>query len=380
MATPTGGISLFTRLCTHLRKHAPEIKSLTLLTEDPAPVAEDVEVIFMKPRVAGIFPALGMPLRNIDYWWYIRKLQQQRPIDVVLFTNTIFGIMTAALLRPELTTVGMVNDSQGVRPAGIKNSAVYHRLRGRMFGMLERLSLMVHDSVLVNSEYLRDVMRKTYGYQGNNLHLLYKSVDVEAIPFRIRPIHPGRRVSVLFVKSDPVGGGMDRLLAALSVVTTVTVSLTIVGPGQDHQKWIRHLNLGGIPLRFTGRLDPRGVSELMQECDLLCVPSYQEALGVANLEALAHGLPVVYVPVDGVPEVMQNGRHGWEATDGTPIAIARAIEDCVSNEEKRTRKSEQGRTYVERHFAKEVMLKRLAELLSGSRSAAVADTLENYHP
>ena len=64
---------------------------------------------------------------------------------------------------------------------------------------------------------------------------------------------------------------------------------------------------------------------VLQSLDLFVLPTHQEALGTAFIEAGAMGLPVVATNVDGVPEVVVDGETGVLVPPRDPAALAAAI-------------------------------------------------------
>jgi len=78
-------------------------------------------------------------------------------------------------------------------------------------------------------------------------------------------------------------------------------------------------------VRFLGRLD--SVVDLLQATDLFLLPSQTESFGLAALEAMACGAPVVATRVGGIPEVVVDGQTGILELPGSVEAMARrAIE------------------------------------------------------
>ena len=77
------------------------------------------------------------------------------------------------------------------------------------------------------------------------------------------------------------------------------------------------------------------------------MPSHKEALGVANMEALASGLPVISTNVGGIPEVLDQGKCGWLVEPGDSKELAKAITECIKNNELRIQKSTHGYQYVQ---------------------------------
>ncbi|MCU1337148.1 MAG: hypothetical protein JWO19_2729 [Bryobacterales bacterium] len=67
--------------------------------------------------------------------------------------------------------------------------------------------------------------------------------------------------------------------------------------------------------------------------DLFIMPSRSEAWGLATLEAMAHGVPVIASDAGGLPEIVESGNGGWLVPAGDPAALARAITAAASSPE-----------------------------------------------
>jgi glycosyltransferase involved in cell wall biosynthesis len=68
--------------------------------------------------------------------------------------------------------------------------------------------------------------------------------------------------------------------------------------------------------------------------DVFIMPSRSEAWGLAALEAMAHGVPVIASDVGGLPELVEDGNGGWLVRPGDPSALARAITYAAANPER----------------------------------------------
>ena len=65
--------------------------------------------------------------------------------------------------------------------------------------------------------------------------------------------------------------------------------------------------------------------------DVFIMPSRSEAWGMAALEAMAHGVPVIASDVGGLPEIVEPDNGGWLVPPGDPAALARAIVEVAAS-------------------------------------------------
>ncbi|MBX5489775.1 MAG: glycosyltransferase family 4 protein [Chloroflexi bacterium] len=70
---------------------------------------------------------------------------------------------------------------------------------------------------------------------------------------------------------------------------------------------------------------PEALPSLMRECALLVLPSLYEGFGMAFLEAMAVGLPVVGTPTGGMADLISPGRNGLLVPARAPAALAEAM-------------------------------------------------------
>src|SRR5262249_40365525 len=133
------------------------------------------------------------------------------------------------------------------------------------------------------------------------------------------PLMPRR--GVLFVGRLTPHKGVDRLLQALPC----DASARIVGstghdprlPERDYPSLLRHLTRGR-DVQFLGAADDDDLPLLYRSAEVLVLPSVErtcygrqlrvsELLGLAVLEAMASGTPVIASRLGGVPEIVRDG-------------------------------------------------------------------------
>lgn len=103
----------------------------------------------------------------------------------------------------------------------------------------------------------------------------------------------------------------------------VPATLLMVGDGPDREDAEQEARQEGVAadVRFLGRLDT--VANLLQATDLFILPSQTESFGLAALEAMACGAPVLASSAGGIPEVVDDGVSGILEPPGSVEAMAR---------------------------------------------------------
>jgi len=159
--------------------------------------------------------------------------------------------------------------------------------------------------------------------------------------------------------------GHDTLLRAQALLAERCIPLTmlIAGDGAERatfESLAHELRLGPEQVRFLGfRSD---VTELLAASDFFCLPSVTEGLPLSMLEAMAHRLPVIATPVGGIPELIEEGRHGLFVPVGDAQALAEAITRIASDPALRAAFGEAGYRHVEENFTFDTMTGRYEEL------------------
>jgi glycosyltransferase involved in cell wall biosynthesis len=94
---------------------------------------------------------------------------------------------------------------------------------------------------------------------------------------------------------------------------------------------------------------------LLWALDIFAMPSLQEGLGVAALEAMACGLPVIASSSGGLKDSVKDGITGMHVPAGDARALADAIARMAANAELRSTMGAAGRERVVLNFAMEAM-------------------------
>lgn len=142
--------------------------------------------------------------------------------------------------------------------------------------------------------------------------------------------HPSERL-LLYVGRLAPEKGIERLKAVLREVSGTR--LAIVGDGPARPSLERAFT--GTPTVFTGLLHGEDLAAAYASADAFLFPSTTETLGIAMLEALASGLPVVAARSGASGEVVSEGESGLFYEPSSPATLVAAVRRLCSDDDLR---------------------------------------------
>lgn len=116
------------------------------------------------------------------------------------------------------------------------------------------------------------------------------------------------------------------------------------------QCWADRLKLGGR-VCWHGALPSENVRKILSGCDVYLHPSVSESFGVAVVEAMALGLPVVASRVGGIPEIVEHEKTGFLLELDDIDGMADGIEKIWNSRELRMEMSVEARRQAVKKFS-----------------------------
>jgi glycosyltransferase involved in cell wall biosynthesis len=140
--------------------------------------------------------------------------------------------------------------------------------------------------------------------------------------------------------------------------------LLIVGDG-PLATTLRQQADGLRSVRFLGSRDDVGA--ILRSSDLFLLPSVNEGFGIAIIEAMAAGVPVISTSSGGIPEIIDHERNGLLVEPGDVDGLVEAIACMASSETLRQRLSRKAQDDVARRFTPAVYCDALRDLWFGEQ-------------
>jgi glycosyltransferase involved in cell wall biosynthesis len=138
--------------------------------------------------------------------------------------------------------------------------------------------------------------------------------------------------------------GIERLKAILSSVPETRLAIVGDGPARRDLEG----EFAGTRTVFAGQLLGEELAAAYASADVFLFPSLTETLGMAMLEALASGLPVLAARAGATHEVVDEGVSGLLYEPGVPAPLIEAVRTLVGDDELRRRLGREARVAAER--------------------------------
>lgn len=262
----------------------------------------------------------------------------------------LFSGRWGLLLQDELAHPCLFNVNRSVRArvrkpiAGIVHQLLCLQPRRKWLNALYRFFeagyLSTLDAFVFNSEETRRQVRRLIGQErphsvarpaGDRLGGLPSPDAITARAERAGPLE------LLFVGNLSPVKGLEQLLRALARMPMAGWRLAVVGDADMDHAYARRVRrlasrLGlSDRVAFLGRLEGDDLRAEFLRCHAFAMPFAHEGFGIAALEAMGFGLPVIGSTRGAVGEFVRHGENGWLAAPEDLSAVCRRIEAWMSD-------------------------------------------------
>lgn len=211
--------------------------------------------------------------------------------------------------------------------------------KDKTYAPVVTFSINESDTITAVSNNLRQETYKSFKIT-KEIEVIHNFVDVAR--FSKKPIDAFRKVIAPQGEKIIVHASNFRRVKRVHDVVEIfsrvrkqlPAKLLMVGDGPERpamEDLVRELNVFD-DVRFLGKQDQ--MEEILVVSDLFLLPSDYESFGLAALEAMAAGMPVISSNAGGLPEVNKEGITGFLANVGDVEKMGRCAIELLSDEEK----------------------------------------------
>lgn len=315
-------------------------------------------------------------------------LRQRQRYDLIYVSGFkalgLTGVMLGRLLRKRCILKADSNGEmsgaffdQGRSALGLGPDSTLFRI---FLTLRNRVLRRAHRFVAISSDIAEELRR--HGVPPDRIALVTNSVDTS----RFVPVDPAARAALRRKLGLPADHaivtytgrlvsykGLPLLLRVWQRVrqTRRDTTLLLVGSGgldvhnceAELREYVRaHQLQDGV--HFTG--DVGNVHEYLQASDLFVFPTEKEAFGIALIEAMACGLPVIATPTGGVKDIVVDGQNGLLVEAGSSDQLYRAIDRLLADAPLADALGGAARATVVSRYTREAVLRQYLELFAGS--------------
>jgi N-acetyl-alpha-D-glucosaminyl L-malate synthase BshA len=226
---------------------------------------------------------------------------------------------------------------------------------------LVRFSIENSDGVTAVSRFLKEKTLTNYSCE-KEIEVIPNFVDTELFKpnnncdFRKHLAPQGEKLLVHTSNFRTVKRVTDTIRIFEKVQKEIPAKLILVGDGPERsecERLCRQLELFD-KVKFLGKQD--GLVEILSSCDIFLIPSQSESFGLAALEAMACGLPVISSSVGGLPELVRHNETGFIAEIGDTDRMSKYALELLSNDKKYKMFSDNARDRAVKKFDKSIVV------------------------
>lgn len=209
--------------------------------------------------------------------------------------------------------------------------------KDKTYAPVVSFSINQSDAITAVSNNLKEETYANFKIE-KDIDVIYNFVDIDR--FKKKPIDAfkkaiapeGEKVILHASNFRKVKRIADVIYTFNQIKKTIPSKLLLVGDGPERpmaEELCRELGIFE-ETRFVGK--QQDMEEIYAIADLFLLPSEYESFGLAALEAMAAGAPVIATNTGGLPEIVTQGVNGYLSTVGDVTSMSKDAVKILSNE------------------------------------------------
>lgn len=322
--------------------------------------------VYKTPWMGGLLALVVRELEDaLAFYQRARQLHREEPFDLIEGTES--GMLLIALWMREVPLVIRMHGEHYTfhkytpdlpLTAGLRLSRLLQRAALRRARMLIAPSTAHANEIAAELRGSHPPIRVVPNLL--NTWPIDDRLDDNASTCALQVSIPKGAPIVLYVGRLERCKGIPILLAAAKQVIATLPSTRFVLAGASHptlsktalQQLIRDLGLHEHVL-LLGHVAWEQLKCWYQRAAICVLPSFYETFGLAALEAMAWGIPVVATKVGGIPEIIEHGQTGLLVRPGDTDALAKALVELLQDPQQRQSMGQMGYKRAHAVFSQE---------------------------
>ena len=225
------------------------------------------------------------------------------------------------------------------------------------FQPITSFSILRSQGVTTVSDFLKNETVRDFGVAADHIEVIPNFVDTDLYGPGKEPCHrdtlaePGEKILMHVSNFRPVKRIGDVVSVFAGVAARMPARLVMIGDGPERPRAIERAQALGVEDRVVFLGKHSAVEELLPCADLFLLPSESESFGLAALEAMASGAPVVVSNAGGLPEVVPHGEAGYLFEPGDVDGMTEGALEILSDPDRWKAFSEAGRAVAVERFS-----------------------------
>lgn len=314
-----------------LRGHSVHFISYAL----PMRLQKYVENVFFHEVELSSYPLFEFPLYTLALASKMLEVIEYENLDILhvhyAIPHAVSAYLVKQILKKSSKRINLITTLHGtdITLVGLEPS----------FLPLVKFGIEESCGVTAVSNFLKDKTAVNYNIN-KNIDVIYNFVDTNYykptgnVQLRAGIAPKGEKVLIHTSNFRPVKRVSDVIKIFNRVLKEVPCKLLLVGDGPDRsecEKLTRKLNISKEVV-FLGKQEC--IIEVLNSADIFLIPSQSESFGLAALEAMSCGLPVIASNIGGLPELVRHDETGFIAEIGDIERMAKYTVDLLTNKKK----------------------------------------------
>lgn len=233
--------------------------------------------------------------------------------------------------------------------------------------LIERFLSRFTDRIVCCSQAVADFVTGQEGIGPKKVKVIYNGVSEENFRPADKSGTPEKNEFLVgCVASLAAHKGHKYLLEAAAYVKNnfrPKVKFILAGDGVLRKELEEYASKLGVAQEVEFRGVVGDIPQLLESLDVaVLVSSEREGLGIALIEAMAAGKPVIGTNIGGIPEVIQDGENGLLVAPKDSLALAKAIISLLEDNQRAEAMGKRGKTIARERFSLPAMIRQIEDV------------------